>query len=288
MKIGFVGIGKMGAPMALRLAGAGHRVAIHDLRQEAVTALAGTEGITVAPTLADAAGGAEMVVTMLANGAIVRAVAEEMAPDMRDGAVLVDMSTAYPLETTDLRRALPNRLAMADAPVSGGVWRAEIGTLTIIAGGDAAVLDRVEPVLSAMGNVVRTGALGSGHAMKLLNNYLSASGLAAASEAVLIGRRFGLDPDVMADVFNQSTGRNNATEVKLKQHINNGAFATGFTMGLMSKDLTLARRLAGDMGVPAEGLAAMQELFAQAAEGLGEAADHSEIIKLLEPEGDAG
>lgn len=284
MRIGFVGIGKMGAPMALRLAGTGHEVAIHDLSQKAIATLAGTDGITAAPTLADVAHGAEMVVTMLPNGQIVRKVAVELAGAMEDGAVLVDMSTAYPLETTALRQVLPQRLAMADAPVSGGVWRAEIGTLTIIAGGDPSTLDRIEPALSAIGKVTRTGALGSGHAMKLLNNYLSASGLAAASEAVLIGRRFGLDPDVMADVFNGSTGKNNATEVKLKQHINNGAFATGFTMGLMAKDLTLGRRLAGDMGVPADGLIAMQELFARAATELGDAADHSEIIKLLEPE----
>ena len=149
-----------------------------------------------------------------------------------------------------------------------------------MAGGEPEVLDR-EEALGAMGNVVRTGRLGSGHAMKLLNNYLSASGLAAASEAVLIGRKFGLDPDLMADVFNGSTGKNNATEVKLKQHINNGAFASGFTMGLMSKDLTLGRRLAGDLGVAADGLDQCQELYARAVEELGEAADHTEVIKVL-------
>jgi 3-hydroxyisobutyrate dehydrogenase len=132
-----------------------------------------------------------------------------------------------------------------------------------------------------MGNVVRCGALGAGHAMKLLNNYLSASGLAAACEAVLVGRAFGLDPDLMADVFNGSTGKNNATEVKLKQHVNNGKFASGFTMGLMAKDLTLARKLAADMEVDAAGLDAMQDLYARAAQGLGEGADHTEILKVL-------
>ena len=282
MRIGFIGIGKMGAPMALRLAGAGHDVAIYDTSQEAVAGLAGTEGITAAPTLEDAVRGAGMVVTMLPNGQIVRTVAEACMGAMEDGAVLVDMSTSYPLETTSLREVLPDRIALVDAPVSGGVWRAEIGTLTLITGGEAEVIDRIEPAMSAMGTVVRTGGLGSGHAMKLLNNYLSASGLAAASEAVLIGRKFGLDPDVMADVFNGSTGMNNATKVKLKQHINNGAFATGFTMGLMSKDLTLARKLAGDMGVAAGGVAAMQELFARAVEELGEGEDHSAVIMVLE------
>ncbi|MEL7469736.1 MAG: NAD(P)-dependent oxidoreductase [Pseudomonadota bacterium] len=282
MRIGFIGIGKMGAPMALRLAGAGHPVTVFDASQEAVAAIAGTEGITAAPTLEDAVRGAEIIVTMLPNGAIVRSVVEACMAAMADGAVLVDMSTSYPLETTALQDVLPESVALVDAPVSGGVWRAEIGTLTLITGGEEAVVNRIEPALSAMGTVVRTGRLGSGHAMKLLNNYLSASGLAAASEAVLIGRKFGLDPDVMADVFNGSTGMNNATKVKLKQHINNGAFATGFTMGLMSKDLTLARKLSEDMDVGAKGLSAMQELFAEAVEDLGENSDHSEIIKLLD------
>lgn len=281
MRIGFIGVGKMGAPMALRLAGAGHAVSVYDTSQEAVTALAGTEGITAAPTLEDVVRGAEMVVTMLPNGKIVRSVVESCMGAMEDGAVLVDMSTSYPLETTSLRDMLPDRIALVDAPVSGGVWRAEIGTLTLITGGETGAIDRIEPAMAAMGTVVRTGGLGSGHAMKLLNNYLSASGLAAASEAVLIGKKFGLDPDVMADVFNGSTGMNNATKVKLKQHINNEAFATGFTMGLMSKDLTLARKLSEDMGVDARGLAAMQELFAHAVEELGDAEDHSAVIKVL-------
>ncbi len=284
MEIGFVGVGKMGAPMALRLAGAGHGVRVHDRSQEAVAALAGTGGITVAPTLADAARGAEIVITMLPDGKIVRAVAEELAQVMDDHAALIDMSTSYPLETTALRQALPERLHLVDAPVSGGVWRAEIGTLTIIAGGDTDTLDRVDPALDAMGDVVRCGGLGAGHAMKLLNNYLSASGLAAASEAVLIGRRFGLDPNLMADVFNASTGMNNATKVKLRQHINNGAFATGFTMGLMLKDLTLGRDLAQDLGVPAQGLGATQALFERAVDELGPSADHSEVIKILDPD----
>lgn len=291
MRIGFVGVGKMGKPMVLRLAGAGHEVTVYDRSQEAVAAVAGsvadtgadTGGIAAAPTPADAARGAEVVVTMLPNGRVVREVAAGMASALAEGAVLVDMSTSYPLETTALRDALPAHAGLVDAPVSGGVWRAELGKLTIMAGGPAEEIDRVEPALAAMGSVVRTGPLGSGHAMKLLNNYLSASGLAAACEAVLIGRAFGLDPDLMADVFNVSTGKNNATEVKLKQHVNSGAFASGFAMGLMAKDLTLARQLAGDLGVDATGLDVCQALYARAAEALGEGADHTEVIKLLGP-----
>jgi 3-hydroxyisobutyrate dehydrogenase len=282
MRIGFVGVGRMGKPMVLRLAGAGHEVRAYDRSQEAVAAVAGTEGVVAAPTAADAARGAEMIVTMLPNGRIVAEAASEMASALAEGAVLVDMSTSYPLETTALRKTLPPHAGLVDAPVSGGVWRAELGKLTIMAGGRSDEVDRVEPVLAAMGSVIRTGTLGSAHAMKLLNNYLSASGLAAACEAVLIGRAFGLDPDLMADVFNVSTGKNNATEVKLKQHVNSGTFASGFAMGLMSKDLTLARKLAEDMGVDASGLHACQALYARAVDALGGDADHTEVIKMLD------
>ena len=282
MRIGFVGVGKMGRPMALRLATAGHQVVAYDASQEAVASVAGEHGIVGAPAPAEAARGAALVVTMLPNGGVVREAATGMAEALEEGAVLVDMSTSYPLETTALRKMLPAHAGLVDAPVSGGVWRAELGKLTIMAGGRAEEIDRVEEALSAMGTVVRCGPLGAGHAMKLLNNYLSASGLAAACEAVLIGRAFGLDPDIMADVFNGSTGKNNATEVKLKQHVNNGRFASGFTMGLMAKDLTLARRLAGDMQVDAAGLDAAQALYARAVEALGGGADHTEILKVLQ------
>jgi 3-hydroxyisobutyrate dehydrogenase len=243
----------------------------------------------VATSPAEVVKGAALVITMLPNGKIVReAVLGQggLAASMAPGTVLADMSTSYPLETTALANDLTGTgIDLIDAPVSGGVSRARLGTLTIMAGGEAAVIDRVGPALGAMGTVYRTGALGSGHAMKVLNNYLSASGLAAACEAVLIGKRFGLDPDVMADVFNVSTGRNNATEVKLKQQINNEHYASGFTMGLMAKDLSLAAALAGDMAVEVPGLAACAGLYARAVQALGGAADHTEVMRVVAGEG---
>ncbi|MEM0988513.1 MAG: NAD(P)-dependent oxidoreductase [Pseudomonadota bacterium] len=282
MKVAFVGIGMMGKPMVLRLAGQGHEVAVYDTSQEAVTSVAGTPGVTAAPTLADAVRGAGAVITMLPDGKVVRKVAEAAMADIEDGAVLIDMSTAYPLETLALRDVLPKRIGLIAAPVSGGVARAEAGTLTLMTGGPDEDYAKVADVLGAMGEVWRTGALASGLAMKLMNNYLSAAGLAAMSEAVLVGQKFGLDPDLMADIFNVSTGMNNATKVKLKQHINSGKFASGFSMGLMAKDLTLGRQLAGHTGIQAEGLAAMQELYTKAAETLGPDADHTEVIKILQ------
>jgi 3-hydroxyisobutyrate dehydrogenase len=284
--VGFVGIGMMGAPMVACLAKAGWPVRVYDTRSEALAGFAGQQGVTVAASPAEVVAGAGLVITMLPNGKIVRdavlgqgGLAEAMAP----GAILADMSTSYPLETTALAEGLAGTgIHLIDAPVSGGVSRAKLGSLTIMAGGDEAVISRVESVLCAMGAVHRTGALGSGHAMKVLNNYLSASGLAAACEAVLIGKRFGLDPDVMADVFNVSTGRSNATEVKLKQQINNHNYASGFTMELMSKDLKMANALAGDMAVDAPGLVACAELYARAVAELGGKADHTAVMRVIE------
>lgn len=283
--IGFVGIGRMGAPMAGCLIKAGWPVRLHDLRAEAPTPFEGRDGATLASSLAEVAEGAELVITMLPDGRAVRAAVlgeGGLAGAMGAGTVLADMSTSYPLETTQLAKDLAGTgITLVDAPVSGGVWRAELGQLTIMAGGEAAALDRIEPALGTMGKVYRTGPLGSGHAMKVLNNYLSASGLAAACEAVAIGRRFGLDPDLMADVFNVSTGRNNATEVKLKQHVNSGRYASGFALELMAKDLSLAAALARDLGAEAPGLAACAELYAKAVEALGGAADHTEVMRLI-------
>jgi 3-hydroxyisobutyrate dehydrogenase len=283
--IGFVGIGRMGAPMAECLIKAGWPLRVFDLRPDALAPFAGREGVTVTQSLAKVAEGAALVITMLPDGKAVRAAVMGnggLGGAMAAGSVLADMSTSYPLETTRLGGDLEGTgIALVDAPVSGGVWRAELGKLTIMAGGDAGALDRIELALGAMGTVYRTGPLGSGHAMKVLNNYLSASGLAAACEAVSIGKRFGLDPDLMADVFNVSTGRNNATEVKLKQHVNSGRYASGFAMGLMAKDLSLAAALAQDLGSAAAGLDACAELYAKAVEALGPAADHTEVMRLI-------
>ncbi len=281
--IGFVGIGMMGLPMASCLVKASWPLRVYDLDREAAARVAGA---VVASSPAEVAAGADLVITMLPDGKAVRAAVTGqggLAGAMAPGSVLADMSTSYPLETTSLAEALDGTgITLVDAPVSGGVWRAELGKLTIMAGGADAAIDRIEPALSAMGAVFRCGKLGAGHAMKVLNNYLSASGLAAACEAVLVGRRFGLDPDVMADVLNVSTGRNNATDVKLKQHINNEAYAAGFTMSLMAKDLRMAAALAADLKVPAEGLAACRDLYDRAEAALGPKADHTEVMRIIE------
>lgn len=293
-RIAFFGLGQMGLPMAGHLVRAGHRVTGVDPDPAARTAFERVGG--GATDAATALAEAELVVTMLPDGKVVRQallVGDPPAIDaMPRGGIVIDMSSSFPGDTLDLGRALEaSGIALVDAPVSGGVKKAQAGTLAIMAGGDPAALDRVEPLLATMGQAIfRTGRLGSGHAMKALNNYVSAAGLAAACEALLVGRRFGLEPQTMVDILNASTGRNNSTEVKLAPFVLSEAFNSGFAMALMAKDLGTTRELARTLDVATPLADCTEALWRDAAEALGPAADHTEIFRFLEAlaRGDAG
>lgn len=293
--IGFIGVGNMGAPMARCLAKAGWPVLAWDAEAKALSGLADTPAVTLARDAASVAAGARTLITMLPNGAVVREVVlgtpgdSGLAAAMAEGSLLVDMSSSDPLGTVTLGEELSRRgLAVIDAPVSGGVPRARSGTLAIMAGGDASLIDSVESMLASMGTVLRTGPLGSAHAMKALNNYVSAAGFAAACEALIIGTRFGLDPNVVTDVLNLSSGRNNATENKLKQYVISGTFDAGFSLDLLVKDVNTAHDLAQGVAVPAPGLEEIRAMLTGAAGMLGPGADHSEMFTYLESLGSAG
>jgi 3-hydroxyisobutyrate dehydrogenase len=285
-RIAFLGLGKMGLPMARRLLGAGYDLRGFDLAAPARAAFVEAGGAAAASP-AEAAEGCAALITMLPDGAAVEAAlfggVEPLAPRLPRGTLVIDMSSSAPLGT----RALAERLAalgipLVDAPVSGGVKRAVDGSLAIMAGGDPENVGRARPLFEAMGKAVfATGAVGSGHAMKALNNYVSAAGLVAACEALQIGAQFGLDPALMTDVLNASTGRNNSTENKLKPFVLSGSFASGFALALMAKDLRIADDLARDIGVPAPLSAACSGLWAAALAALGPGADHTEIDRYL-------
>jgi 3-hydroxyisobutyrate dehydrogenase len=284
--IGFIGLGEMGLPMALRLRAAGYGTAGMDVSTTACAAFA-LAGGTVAHTAAAAATGAATLITMLPTGRIVRDAllgTGGAAAALPAGSLVIDMSSSAPTDTQALGRDLADRgIALIDAPVSGGVRRARDGTLAIMAGGDPADIERARPVLAAMGKTVfLTGALGSGHAMKALNNYVSAAGLVAAAEALQVGSAFGLAPETIIDVLNASTGRNNATDVKMKQFVISRSFASGFSLALMAKDLRTAADLASHLGINASGIAASASLWQAALEALGNVADHTEIARFLD------
>ena len=287
--VGFIGIGTMGAPMVRCLHRAGHPLMIHDIDTETARTVAAEVGAQQADSLAYVATACDVIILMLPNSAIVRAVigapqGDGLAAHLREGAVVVDMSSSDPMETRKIGQQLAAQgVVLLDAPVSGGLRKAVAGTLAILLGGDdSTTCERITPVLSAMGQVLRTGALGSGHATKALNNYVSAAGLAAACEAVIVGRAFGLSADVLVDAINASAGRNNSTENKLKQFILNESYAeAGFALDLMAKDVALAAALGDAMGQKLPGLSAARALWAQAREGLSPDADHTEIFRFL-------
>lgn len=281
-----IGLGKMGLPMAARLIGAGYTLRGFDPAPEAGARFAELGGVTCG-SAADAATGAAAVITMLPDGTIVRRVMLD-GPDpvraaMEPGSILIEMSSSAPLATRDLGAHLAaTGIAVVDAPVSGGVKKAVAGTLAIMVGGDPGVIGRVEGLLQAMGSsVFRTGGLGSAHAMKALNNYVSAAGLIAACEAVQIGATFGLDPAMMTDILNVSTGRNNTTENKLKPFILSETYDSGFGLALMTKDIGIASELADELGRPAPFAHAVVDFARRASAQLGPQADHTEVDRYL-------
>jgi 3-hydroxyisobutyrate dehydrogenase len=295
--IAFLGLGKMGNPMAARLAGAGYALRVFDTAQTAIDAFvaehggaaSGSRPVRACRSPAEAARDAAAVITMLPDGkavrqAVIEAAAASVVGTFQCGGVVIDMSSSSPVDTQALGAALAERgIGLIDAPVSGGVKRAVDGTLAVMVGGDALLIDRCRRLLGAVGRAIYpTGPLGSGHAMKALNNFVSAAGLAAASEALVIGSRFGLDPAVMVDVLNASTGRNNSTEVKAKQFMLSGSFASGFALGLMAKDIATAADLATHLGVTAPLAQTERRFWAEAQAELGPQADHTEIYRYIE------
>jgi 3-hydroxyisobutyrate dehydrogenase len=283
--VGFVGLGNMGLPMVSRLAEAGYAVRGYDASAAARERFPGAVG-----TLADAAQGT--VVLMLPDSAVVRRVLvdEGLLAALAPGSTVIDMSSSEPTETRALAaQAHARGLELLDAPVSGGVAGAKAGTLTIMAGGPADAVEACRPLLEAMGGkVMHVGPVAAGHALKALNNLLSATSLLISSEALLAGQRFGLDPQVMVETLNESTGRSWSTQTKLPKFVLPREWTSGFPMRLMVKDLHIALGLADATGAPAALGRACAELWERARADLGEDADHTEIARWLERQaGDA-
>ncbi|MEQ6248178.1 NAD(P)-dependent oxidoreductase [Sulfitobacter sp. HNIBRBA3233] len=286
--LGFVGTGTMGAPMVHCLVEKGFTPMVFDSVPEAAEKVAARDGLKAVASLAELAGGCDTVILMLPTSAIVREVClgeGGLVGHLRPGAVIIDMSSSDPIETRSLGKELAERdVILLDAPVSGGLRKAVAGTLAIMLGGDdAAAMDAAEPVLQAMGRVFRAGPLGAGHATKALNNYVSAAGLVAACEAVIMAKDFGLDPERMTEIINASTGRNNSTENKIVQFVLSEQFRdAGFALSLMTKDVALAAGLAQQSGRPMPGVAAVSSIWNDADRVLGQRADHTEIFRYLD------
>jgi len=291
-KIGFVGIGAMGTPMAANLAKAGYKLVIYDIDSRRAADFASIHEVEVAPNLAELGTRCGTVITMLPDDkAVHRVLCGEKdnvqncaVANLKVGSTVIDMSSSSPVSTRELGRLFEARgVKFIDAPVSGGVKRAATAELAIMVGGDAAVLEACRPIFEKLGNqIFHAGPLGAGHAIKALNNYVSAAGLVAACEAVIVGKRFGLLPNVIVDILNASSGMNNTTKVKMKQFMLSGAFNAGFTTGLMAKDLRTALEVAREMHGPSRLAEHCTRIWNDAEQALGSAADHTAIFKYLE------
>jgi 3-hydroxyisobutyrate dehydrogenase len=280
----FIGIGKMGWPMAGRLVRAGYDIAIADAVEGRAEAFAAEFGGCPITNLASAAMGADAIVTMLPTSKHVVDVIDRKRASLKRGQIMIDMSSGAPAATRKIACDLAEiGVTVVDAPVSGGVSRAVAGELAIMTGGDASALDQVDPLLRAMGSTIhRIGAVGAGQAMKALNNLVSAGGFLIGIEALIIGQQFGLDPSLMTDVLNASTGANNSTQKKFKQFVLSRKFDSGFGLDLMVKDLSIALELARDNGVPSPFSSLCRELSASAIAVLGSGQDHTALARLSE------
>ena len=246
MKIGFIGLGNMGGPMAANLAAAGHSVTGYD------NAAPAPDGVTMAKSAAEAATGADIVVTMLPNGPILRAVADEIVPAMTEGAIFLDCSTV----DVESARAVAEQAEKAglhalDAPVSGGVGGAAAGTLTFMVGGSDAALDTARPILDVMGSrIVPCGPSGNGQAAKICNNLILGATMVVTCEAFALADKLGLDRQAMYDVASTSSGQSwslttycPAPGIGPKSPADND-YKPGFAAEMMVKDMTLAQQAA--------------------------------------------
>jgi 3-hydroxyisobutyrate dehydrogenase len=281
-RICFIGMGNMGVPMATNLVRAGYAVTAYDIAFGRAESFAKEHNARATGSLADLGQSADFVITMLPSGREVRQALLEadggaLTRNLRAGSIVIDMSSADPVGTRKLGAELAaHKIELVDAPVSGGVPRAKDGTLAIMIGGSADAVAAAKPVLSKMGGkLFEVGGLGCGHAMKALNNFLAGTSFAAASEALRVGRTFGLDPAVMIDVINVSTGRSFPTDLVIKQHVLSGTFATGFALGLLAKDVGIAADLASQVGADAPIVRMISGLWAEARDGMGPQQDHS-------------
>ncbi|MQB07967.1 NAD(P)-dependent oxidoreductase [Agrobacterium tumefaciens] len=283
-KVAFVGLGAMGLPMAGHLVAAGFDVNGFDLSQEALARFSSAGGNACAE-MASTFQDADIVITMLPNGKIVRdaLLSGDNWRSLKKNALVIDMSSSAPADTRRLDAELAEKgIRLVDAPVSGGTRRAISATLAIMVGGKADDVEQAETILRAIGDkVFRTGPIGSGHAMKAINNYVSGAGVVATIEGVLLGEKFGLDPNVIVDILNASSGRSNTSEIKMKQFVLSETFNSGFALGLMAKDIRIASDLASELGMSLKSLLSTVETWEQANKALGGNADHTEMIKFL-------
>ena len=274
--VGFVGLGAMGSAMAPLIVQAGYKVLGYDINSKIDKA----SGVSQVDNL-ESLKSMDVIIFMLPNGKIVSDVTHELLI-LGIHSILIDMSSSDPRETSALGEMLKtNGIKLIDAPVSGGVSRAKTGELMIMTGGDEDEINLVKDLLSVMGQVQIAGPLGSGHAIKALNNYVSAAGLIASFEALATARSFGINPDNFLKIINGATGKNNTTEVKLNKFVVSEKFNSGFALDLMVKDVSIANSLIKEMASDSPLSENVSQYLKDSLEKLGNNPDHTEVYKVL-------
>jgi 3-hydroxyisobutyrate dehydrogenase-like beta-hydroxyacid dehydrogenase len=287
-RIGFIGIGVMGAPMSGNLAKAGYSLTICDINRSAAEKVASEhEDIKVAETPKAVAEASDIVITMLPSGKYVQDVAlgeSGLIEGFHDGALLLDTSSCEPWMTVETAKALSLKgVDMVDAAVSGARIGAETATLVFMVGGEKGPVSRVTPLLEIMGQqIFHLGPLGAGHTMKCINNIITAMTFMATTEGLTIGKEFGLDPEAMTDVLNVSTGMSWISQTQIKQRILNRKFDDPFKLDLMVKDIGIAMELADEKGLPLPLLTLGQRLWKAARNHAEEGSSLSDMVRWVE------
>jgi len=289
MKVAFLGLGDIGALMATHLARDPFDLVVWNRTASKAEEFARRHKARVVPTPAEAVKDADVVITCLPSSVEVEAVlhgADGMFAALRKGAVLVDCTSGDPPTSRSISAELGGRgVDFIDAPVSGGTVAAKSGTLTVMWGGEASVFERVRPVIEAFGKkIVHAGAVGSGDALKAVNNALLAVHILSTAEGLAVLVKAGVDPKVALEVINASSGRSNASENLIPQRVLTRAFPRTFRLALLEKDIGIAAALAEDLDARTPLISLAAERFHEAREKLGEAADHVEAVKMVEEE----
>jgi 3-hydroxyisobutyrate dehydrogenase len=289
MKIAFLGLGDIGALMAAHLARDPFELVVWNRTVAKAESFARDHKARVALTPAEAVSGADVVITCLPSSVEVEAVlhgANGMLDAFRKGSVLVDCTSGDPPTSRSIAAELGGRgVDFIDAPVSGGTVAAKSGSLTVMWGGEALVFERVRPVIEAFGKkIVHAGQVGSGDALKAINNALLAVHILSTAEGLAVLVKAGVDPKVALDVINASSGRSNSSENLIPQRVLTRAFPRTFRLALLEKDIGIAAVLADDLGVRTPVISLAAERFHEAREQLGEEADHVEAVKMIERE----
>jgi 3-hydroxyisobutyrate dehydrogenase len=284
-RVGFIGLGNMGRPMAAHLVDAGFELTVSDAAPGVTEGFLAQHPTSIAAAGRRSFGTAQALILMLPTSQIVEDVLERerVADGLPPGCLVIDMSSSEPLRTRALAARLQAKgLSMLDAPVSGGVRGARAARLSVLVGGSEADLTRATAVLQAMAaTIIRVGDIGSGHAAKALNNLVSAATMSITVEALVLAQAFGITAGTMTEVLNSSSGRSNTSENKLAQFMTSGSFDSGFSLQLMAKDVGLAIGLARALDRPAEVADHVADQWRRIAGQVTPATDHTQMYTLL-------